>query len=162
YYLELQDHGHPDSPTAWGVQTAVNEGLEKISEELDIPCVVTSDGHYLSHEDRDTHEILLCVGTGAFLSDENRMSLKELELHVTDPCDMIKRWSQTAPAATKYSKRTADRCSRDIELRKVLIPKSPVPGGEAEKTSLAEPVYRGLAVRYLSMGKEAADEMSVE
>ena len=75
YYLELQDHGHPDSPTAWDVQTGINEGLEKLSGELGIPCVVTSDGHYLTHDDSNTHEILLCVGTGAFLSDTNRMSL---------------------------------------------------------------------------------------
>lgn len=162
YYLELQDHGHPDSPTAWDVQTAVNEGLEKISEELDIPCVVTSDGHYLSHEDRDTHEILLCVGTGAFLSDENRMSLKEFELHVTDPADIIKRWSKTNPEAIKNTKRIADRCSLEIELGKILIPKFPVPDGETEKTYLDKLVYRGLAVRYLNMEKEAADKMSVD
>ncbi len=93
YYLELQDHGHPDSPTAWEVQTKINDGLEQLSKELSIPCVVTSDGHYLNHDDNNTHEILLCVGTGSFLSDENRMSLKEFELHVTDPADIIKRWA---------------------------------------------------------------------
>ncbi|MBC7764637.1 PHP domain-containing protein, partial [Microbacteriaceae bacterium] len=76
YYLELQDHGHPDAPTPWDVQVKINGYLAKMSEELDIPCVVTSDGHYISHDDQDAHEILLCVGTGAYLSDEKRMSLK--------------------------------------------------------------------------------------
>lgn len=162
YYLELQDHGHPDSPTAWDVQTKINAGLEQISKELSIPMVVTSDGHYISHEDRDTHEILLCVGTGSFLSDANRMSLKDFELHVTDPADIIKRWSGDNPEAVKNTKRIADRCSVEIELGGILIPKFPVPSGETEKSFLDTLVYRGLAFRYAGKTKEEADQLTVE
>ena len=50
----------------------------KLGRELDIPVALTCDAHYLKHEDQDAHEILLCVGTGAFLSDEKRMSLEGL------------------------------------------------------------------------------------
>ncbi len=162
YYLELQDHGHPDSPTAWDVQITINEGLERLSSELDIPCVVTSDGHYLMHEDLSTHEILLCVGTGAFLSDANRMSLKDFELHVTDPADIIKRWSIKNPEAVANTRRIADRCSIDIELGGILIPKFPVPEGETEKSFLDKLVYRGMAVRYADKTKEEADLLAIE
>src|SRR5690606_36643446 len=99
YYLELQDHGHLESKTAWDVQVKINKYLEQLSEELAMPVVVTSDGHYLSHDDQDAHEILLCVGTGSFLSDEKRMSLKDFELHVTDPKEIIERWQKTHPEA---------------------------------------------------------------
>lgn len=58
--------GHPDSHTHWDVQMKINEGLKKLSKELDIPMVVTCDGHYLTHDYQDAHEILLCVGTGSF------------------------------------------------------------------------------------------------
>lgn len=162
YYLELQDHGHPDSPTAWDVQTTINEGLERLSEELSIPCVVTSDGHYLLHEDRNTHEILLCVGTGAFLSDANRMSLKEFELHVTDPADIIKRWSGVNPEAVANTKRIADRCAVEIELGGILIPKFPVPDNQTEKSYLDLLVYRGLAVRYAGKTKTEADQLTID
>ena len=37
YYLELQDHGHPESNTHWDVQAKINEGLRRMAEELDIP-----------------------------------------------------------------------------------------------------------------------------
>ncbi len=149
YYIELQDHGHPDNPARWDVQVNINTQLERLSEELDIPCVVTSDGHYLSHEDQEAHEILLCVGTGAFLSDENRMSLKDFELHVTEPADIITRWSKSNPEAVANTRRIADRCDLEIELGKILIPKFPVPENESEKSYLDTLVYRGLAVRYL-------------
>ena len=59
YYMELIDHGHKNHPAAWDEQIAINEQLIKISKELDIPCVVTCDAHYLHHADREAHEILL-------------------------------------------------------------------------------------------------------
>ena len=77
YYIELQDHGHPDHPHGWVEQQAVNKQLIKLAKMLDIECVVTMDAHYLKHEDQMAHEILLCVQTGSFIDDENRMSLKE-------------------------------------------------------------------------------------
>ena len=53
YYLELQDHGHPKSNTHWDVQAKINEGLIKLSKELDIEMVVTCDGHYLTHDHQE-------------------------------------------------------------------------------------------------------------
>lgn len=149
YYLELQDSGHPDHPHSWDVQVRINKHLQMLSAELSIPCVLTSDGHYLNHDDSEAHEILLCVGTGAYLSDQNRMSLKDFELHVTDPADIISRWSKTNPAAVSNTRAIADRCDFEIELGKILIPRFPTPNGESEKEYLDMLVYQGLAVRYL-------------
>ena len=162
YYLELQDHGHLESPARWEVQTKINGYLLQISDELDIPCVVTSDGHYLTHDDQDSHEILLCVGTGSFLSDENRMSLKDFELHVTEPDEIIKRWSKTHPEAVRNTKAIADRCNVTIELGKILIPKFPTPNGQSEKEYLDQLVYRGMAMRYAGKTVEEATEMKNE
>jgi DNA polymerase-3 subunit alpha len=148
YYLELQDHGHPESPTKWDVQIKINGYLERLAKELDIPTVVTSDGHYLTHADQDTHEILLCVGTGAFLSDEKRMSLKDFELHVTDPKDIIERWGTTHPESIRNTKRIAERCDVELELGGILIPTFPTPEGHDEKTYLHELVFQGLTWRY--------------
>jgi DNA polymerase III subunit alpha len=159
YYLELQDHGHPDCPAKWDVQVKINGYLNKLSEELDIPCVVTSDGHYLSHADQDAHEILLCVGTGAFLSDEKRMSLKDFELHVTDPADIISRWSKTNPEAVRNTRRIAERCNVELDLGGILIPTFPVPDGETEKTYLDKLVYRGALIRYNEVAAEEADKL---
>lgn len=162
YYLEVQDHGHLESKTAWDVQTKINGYLEKISAELDIPMVITSDGHYLSHDDQDTHEILLCVGTGAFLSDEKRMSLKDFELHVTEPQEIIDRWGKTHPEAIRNTKIIADRCNVELELGGILIPTFPTPEGHDEKTYLDELVFQGLAWRYANVPFDDAEEMTVE
>lgn len=162
YYLELQDHGHPDAPSGWEVQRQINDGVFKLSKELNIPCVVTCDGHYLDHQDQEAHEILLCVGTGAYLSDEKRMSLKEFELHLTDPRDIISRWGQDHPEVVSNTKAIADRCNVEIELGKILIPKYPVPDGGSEHKYLEQLVYRGLASRYGGKTREETATMSVE
>lgn len=162
YYLELQDHGHPESKTAWDVQVKINGYLEKISAELDIPMVVTSDGHYLTHDDQDTHEILLCVGTGAYLSDEKRMSLKDFELHVTDPNEIIERWGTSHPEAVANTKVIADRCNVEIELGKILIPTFPTPDGYNEKTYLDLLVFQGLAWRYGDVTIKDSANLTVE
>ena len=159
YYLELQDHGHPKSNTHWDVQAKINEGLINLSKELDIEMVVTCDGHYLTHEYQDAHEILLCVGTGSYLSDEKRMSLKDFELHLTDPRDIIDHWGEEFPEVIRNTKKIADRCDVEIELGRILIPKYPLPDGENEHSYLLRLTYQGLLQRYNGASKEEAEKL---
>lgn len=162
YYIELQDHGHPDHPHGWVEQQMVNKQLIKLASELGIECVVTMDAHYLKHEDQMAHEILLCVQTGSFIDDENRMSLKEFELHIADPIDLIGRWRDLLPSAVSNTKVIADRCSVTLELGKILIPKFPLPAGVTEKQHLDELVYRGLSTRFCGKTDSEAQELSVD
>lgn len=148
YYFELQDHGHPEHPHVWSEQTRVNDLVIKLSNDIDVPLVVTGDAHYLHKDDQEAHEILLCVQTGSFLSDENRMSLKQFELHVAEPREVITRWGGDYPEAIKNTKIIADRCDVEIELGNILIPKFPLPVGQTEKSYLENLVYKGLAWRY--------------
>jgi len=161
YYLEIQDHGHPENPLHSSEQQHVNEQVLQLGKELDIPVVVTCDAHYLRHEDQDAHEILLCVGTGAFLSDEKRMSLKNYPLHVESPDEVIKRWGTDYPDVITNTKAIADRCNVVIELGKILIPKFPVPEGEDEKSYLDKLVYRGLAERYVKFDRDKAEKLTI-
>lgn len=156
YYFEIQDHND------WDVQKKINGHLFKLSKEIDVPCVVSSDAHYLSPDDQEAHEILLCVGTGSYLSDEKRMSLKDFHLHVTDPKEIIDRWGGEHPDIIANTKAIADRCNVEIELGGILIPTFPVPEGETEKTYLDLLVYRGVAARYGGASESAAAELSIE
>ena len=58
YFLELQDHGIP-------MQRQVNQGIMRLSKELNIPLVATNDCHYINAEDWEAHDILLCIQTGS-------------------------------------------------------------------------------------------------
>lgn len=166
YYLEMQDHGHPeypnkDNPTPWAEQTKINNYLTQLSEEINVPLVISSDAHYLTAAYKDAHEILLCVGTGAYLSDTNRMSLKEFDLHVTHPDDIISRWGNSHPQAILNTKEIAKRCEVELEFGKILIPKFPTPNGESEKEYLDTLTYRGMAMRYAGKTAEEANKLTI-
>ncbi|MEG2513463.1 MAG: PHP domain-containing protein, partial [Acetivibrio sp.] len=66
FFLEMQDHGIAEQKT-------VNQGLLRMSSELNIPLVVTNDTHYIKEEDAKAHDILLCIQTQKKVTDENRM-----------------------------------------------------------------------------------------
>ncbi|HEX5798354.1 MAG TPA: DNA polymerase III subunit alpha [Candidatus Saccharimonadales bacterium] len=148
YYIEIQDHGHKEHPSSWGEQTKVNKQSFKIAEQLKIKTVITGDAHYLKKDDQEAHEILLCVQTGSFLSDENRMSLANFELNVADPKDIIARWGKTHPDSITNTKEVADRCNVEIKLGNYLIPKFDVPKGETEKSYLEKLTFEGLVRKY--------------
>src|SRR5690606_10715028 len=52
-FLEVQDH------PALKDQITVNNAVEQLGKELNLPLVATGDSHYLDHEDQDAHEVLL-------------------------------------------------------------------------------------------------------
>jgi DNA polymerase-3 subunit alpha len=164
-YLEMQDHGHPEAPCFWDKQRKVNEGLQKFAKELNLPLVVTCDGHYVHHEDQEAHEILLAVGTADLLSNPKRMSLKDFQLHVVDPRDIIKRWGKDFPEAVSNTKKIADRCQLDIELGRILIPKFPCPEGLTEEQHLHALVAAGAERRYgkdYTKNQEIMDRLEYE
>jgi DNA polymerase-3 subunit alpha len=162
YYLELQDHGHPRHPSYWAEQKQVNDQLLMLGKKLSIPCVVTCDSHYLKREDKEAHEVLLCVQTGSYLNDPDRMSLSEFELHFTDPKEVIERWGSEHPDLIINTRKIADLCNVDIQLGNILIPKFPIPKGfENEGDYLKAMVYSGLNQRYLGLSRKAADKLTL-
>lgn len=159
YYLEVQDHGHPDHDMNGQEQQAINEQILKLGQELEIKVVVTTDAHYLKHEDQEAHEVLLCVGTNSYLSDEKRMSLKEFPLHVESPQKIIERWGKTHPEVVRNTREVANRCHVELDLGSILIPNFDVPKGYTEKTYLDKLVFDGLHERYL--GKQAPKKATI-
>ena len=161
FYLEMQDHGHPMSSTHSEEQKKVNDWHMAHAEELGLPLVVTCDAHYLKKEDQDAHEVLLCIGTAANLSDKNRMTLKDYDLHVIPAEEIIEHWKDTCPEAILNTKRIADRCNVDLQLGRILIPKFPIPTDEDEKTYLDRLVFQGLASRYGGKTFEESAKLTV-
>ncbi len=66
FYLEIQDHGSVED-------RIVNTEITRIARELGIGLIATNDAHYLTKNDVDAHDALLCVLTGKLISDEKRL-----------------------------------------------------------------------------------------
>ncbi|HZG39933.1 MAG TPA: DNA polymerase III subunit alpha, partial [Nodosilinea sp.] len=66
YYLEIQDHGSPED-------RVVNVEILKIAREMDIKVICTNDSHYISCNDVEAHDALLCIQTGKLLTEDKRL-----------------------------------------------------------------------------------------
>ena len=66
YYLEVQAH---DSEG----QAGLNKKVFQLATELNLPVLATNDAHFLTQDDHDAHDVLLCIGLGKDFSDTNRM-----------------------------------------------------------------------------------------
>src|SRR4028119_17020 len=66
YYLEIQDHGSQED-------RIVNVEIVKIARELNIKIVATNDSHYISCNDVEAHDALLCIQTGKLIEEDKRM-----------------------------------------------------------------------------------------
>ncbi len=162
FYLEMQDHGHPKSSTHSEEQKKINDWHMAHAKELGIPLVVTCDAHYLNKEDQEAHEVLLCIGTAGNLSDPNRFSLRDYDLHVIPAQEIIDHWQDTCPEAILNTKKIAERCDVDLQLGRILIPKFPIPTDDDEKTYLDKLVFQGLVYRYDGRKLEDTVDLSIE
>lgn len=48
---------------------AVNRGLQRISQDLALPTVVTNDLHYTDETDWEDHDTYICILTGTTRTD---------------------------------------------------------------------------------------------
>ena len=138
-YMELQVNGIPE-------QDKANEGIVKFAREVGRPLVATGDVHYLTREDYDHHAALLCVQTKSTLErpklrfDTNEFYLKSYEEMAKD----FAAWPEAVPMTLEI----AERCSTEIELGKLLLPRFPTPDGEEPKDMLRRLAIEGLKRRY--------------
>lgn len=146
YYLELQDHEE------WEPQIKINKGLIELSKETGVPMVVTADSHYTCKDDREAHEVLLCVQTGKTIGDTDRMEM-DMALYISSPDEVMERWGHL-PDAVANSVKIAEACDVELELDQILIPTFPTPNNESEHDYLHKLCWQGAMWRYGDIHRE--------
>ena len=141
YYLELQDHGIEE-------QKIVNKGLIRISEKTGIPLIATNDIHYITKEEAEAQEILICIGTQKKLSDRGRLVFDKKEFYMKDPDTMMSIFRHV-PQAIENTNKVADMCNLEIKLPGPLLPDFKIPEQFANPDEyLRHITYEGLNQRY--------------
>ncbi|MDW8106788.1 MAG: DNA polymerase III subunit alpha [Armatimonadota bacterium] len=136
FYIELQDHGLPD-------QRRVNEGLLRLATEYRLPLLATNDAHYLTREDAEMHDVLLCVQTGSTLSDPKRLRFGTSEFYVKSAQEMALVF-RDYPEALAHTLEVADRCNLKLEFGRVQLPVPDVPEGKTAMQHLRDLCYEAL------------------
>ncbi|MGP1375358.1 MAG: DNA polymerase III subunit alpha [Almyronema sp.] len=146
YYLEIQDHGSPED-------RIVNVEVVKIARELNIKIICTNDSHYISCNDVEAHDALLCIQTGKLITEDKRLrysgteylkSAAEMRLlfrdHLGDEV-IAEAIANTLEVADKVEEYTGI-------LGQPRIPDFPVPEGHTGETYMAVVAREGLAQRF--------------
>ncbi len=139
FYLELQDNGLPE-------QERVNEGLSEISQILSLPLVATNDCHYLSPEDAEAHDILLCIQTGKSVNEQDRLKFSSDQLYLKSSEEMLLSF-KNIPHALENSVKIADACHLELNLGEHHYPNYHVPKGEDPDSYLQNMALKGLEGR---------------
>lgn len=144
FYLELQDHG---ITTNGGMtQHEMNVELVKIANELGLKTIATNDFHYLTREDARAQDIMLCIGTGSNMDDENRMRFENDEFYMKTEEEM-REVMRDFPEACDNTVELAEKCNVELE-RDSILPRFPLPEGETEESWFRKRVNEGLEKRY--------------
>ncbi len=139
FFIEMHDHGMAE-------QRICNRVLPKIAKDLGVGLVAANDVHFLRRSDHDAHDVMLCIGTGKMVSDENRMRYKP-ELYFKSPEEMREVF-RDFPEAIANTLDIAERCNLEIELGVSKYPEYSVPNGISREVYLRDLCEKGLQERY--------------
>jgi DNA polymerase-3 subunit alpha len=121
FFLEMQFQGLEE-------QRIVNTGLLPIARDLGMALVVTNDVHYLREGDHKPHDILLCIGTGKSVNDEQRLRYYGDQFFLKTAAQMAEIFNDY-PEALANTLRIAERCNVEIKSGENHLPRFDVPEG---------------------------------
>jgi DNA polymerase-3 subunit alpha len=137
FYLEAQNHGLPD-------QQAVLPGLAQLARDLSLPLVATNDVHYVTQDEADAQDVLMCIQMGIALDQKDKPRMRETpEFYLKSPAEMAARFPGL-PGALENTLAIAERCRLQIEMGQVNLPHFPVPEGETPDSYLRRLCDAGL------------------
>ena len=156
FYLEIQDHGSPED-------RIVNVEIVKIARELGIELVATNDAHYLSKQDVEAHDALLCVLTGKLISDEKRLRYTGTE-YIKSEEEMKRLFADhLEPTVVEEAIANTVKVAEKVEAYDILghyqMPRFPIPEGHTAVTYLREVTEQGLRDRLELNADSAVDPL---
>ncbi|WP_433943869.1 DNA polymerase III subunit alpha [Paenibacillus sp. SN-8-1] len=155
FYLELQDHGLTE-------QKKVNPLLVQLAEDTGISLVATNDVHYLEKKDAEVQDVLICIGTGKSVDDEERFKIPTDQLYLKDQQGMQALFPHI-PEAIRNTSVIADKCELELEFGRHILPAyRPIPEGETAGSYLAGLCREGLSARYGSTPRWSDAELKRE
>ena len=153
YYVEIQRPGLPD-------QEPLAQGLIELAGGLGLPLVASNDVHYLTPDDKDAHDILLCIQTGSLVADTERMRM-EGDWHLKSPEEMAQAFDDQ-PDALANTVAIAERCDLDLPFGRIAMPSVDLPKGQTATSQLAQLATEGLARRIPNAGSKYRERLAYE
>lgn len=135
FYLEIQANNLPD-------QQIVNKEILRIGKKLNIKVIATTDAHYISKEDYNTHCILLSMQTKNVVSNPDAFKLPENSFYIMSEQEMLDKGMPKE--VLEETLLLADKCNLEIPLGKPILPAISVAKGYTPYELLEHECYKNL------------------
>lgn len=140
YFIEIQNNGLE-------IQRQALELSVALAKRMGLPLVATSDAHYVCREDAVAQDVLLCINTGKFRTDTNRMRMEGDQFYLRSPQEMYASFPGLEDAVAR-SQQIADSIDIQLELGKRHFPTFSPPESTASPAFLRQLCEKGLRERY--------------
>ena len=149
YFIEIQSNG-------LDIQQIAMEGAVEVARRMGIPLVATCDAHYVNREDAEAQDVLLCINTGKFRTDRDRMRMEGDQYYLRSAEEMLAAMPEHADAL-QQSQTIADTVDIQLDLGKRHFPTYRLPADTTAQTFLRELCERGLQERYAGNERMRSD-----
>ncbi len=150
FYLEIMRHKSEDeemNKRVYDDQVFVNQKIIEIGRKHNIKIIATNDAHFLNEDDAQAHDHLLCISTGKYLSDTNRLHYTGQEWFKTQK--EMKILFQDFPEALANTQEIVDKVENYKLNKKPFMPDFKIPNGfDNENEFLRHIVYEGAHKRW--------------
>ena len=139
FYIEVQANGLED-------QEIANDLLIQCAEKTGLPLVATNDCHYLTKEDYEAHDLLLCIQTQTTVDAEKRFRMGTDQLYFK-PQEEFEQYFAHVPEAIANTQKIAEMCNLEIELGNYYFPDYELSEGMTIDTEFVKLCKEGLKKR---------------
>ncbi len=154
-FAELQNHGLEEDEI-------VCTELPRLAKSLNLPLVATNDCHYLTPAHAESHDVLLCIGTGKDRDDPNRLRYTTNRNHFASVAEMHDLFGHV-PGALANTLKIADMVDLELDLNRLLLPEVPVPEEfESLDGQLGHLCLEGVPARYDEVTPEIEERIRYE
>lgn len=116
FYIEVQNHDLEE-------ERIVNPELIKLAKEMNIKLVATGDAHYISREEAEIHDVLLCIQTNSKRSDSDRFRFRNNTFYLKSPDEMWREFGEVSEALVNTVE-VGEKCTLEIPFgNRELMPR---------------------------------------
>jgi len=175
-FIELQRHPYDLFAKVPGVPESVKtellshhqenqiaeKGLIQLSRELGIPMVATNDVHYVDKDDAPAQDALVCIQTGKFISDTNRLRYVDSPDYYLKSTDEMVQIYQDLPEVINNTNKIALATDIQIVIGSWFFPKVELPNGKTAGEALREKSYDGANLLFKEITPEIKERLDYE
>ena len=164
FYLELMRHKVTDltrDASVYERQVEVNKAIIEIAGRLNIRLIATNDVHFLNEADSEMHDRLLCVNTGKFIDDPDRLRYTGQEWLKSQ--EEMQALFSDIPQALENTMEVLDKIEVYDLNRKPIMPDFSIPDNFTDADEyLRHLTYQGAEKRYPEITSEIRERIDFE